>query len=146
MTLLQPQAASSRRLAFAAGILLFGLVVWAFLPSLRNGFIDYDDAPFVTANPQVQAGITWQGVGYAFRSPVAANWHPLTTLSHMLDCQFFGLRPWGHHLTNILLHALNTVLLFQLFLRMTGSLWRCVVLALVFALHPLRVESVAWIS
>ncbi|HOX57158.1 MAG TPA: tetratricopeptide repeat protein [Candidatus Paceibacterota bacterium] len=146
MTIRWPPALASRRLSLGISILLFGLVFWAFLPSLRNGFIDYDDAPFVTANPQVQSGLTWKGVAYAFCNPVAANWHPLTTLSHMLDCSIFGLNPWGHHLTNVLLHTLNAVLLFLVFHRMTGAPWRCAALALLFALHPLRVESVAWVS
>jgi protein O-mannosyl-transferase len=135
-----------RRSALGISILLFALVVWAFYASTRNGFIDYDDAVFVTANPQVQSGLTWQSVGYAFCSPVAANWHPLTILSHMGDCQLYGLNPWGHHLTNVLLHAANTVLLFLVLRRMTGAVWRSAVLAALFGLHPLRVESVAWVA
>ena len=127
-------------------ILLFAWVVRAFLPSLHNGFIDYDDALFVTANPQVQHGLALSSVGWAFCHPVAGNWHPLTTLSHMLDCQLYGLKPWGHHLTSLLLHATSTVLLFLAFRRMTGAVWRSAFLAALFALHPLRVESVAWIS
>ena len=126
--------------------LLFLAVVLVFLPSLRNGFIDYDDAPFVTANPQVQSGLNWSSLACAFCRPVAANWHPLTTLSHMADCQIYGLNPWGHHLTNVLLHAASTVLVFLVFRRMTGAVWRSAVLAALFGLHPLRVESVVWIS
>jgi len=121
-------------------------VVWTFLPSLRNGFVDYDDMLFVTGNLRVQAGISWSNLIWAFSHEVGANWHPLTILSHMLDCTLFGLKPWGHHLTNVLLHASNAVLLFLLFRGMTGATWRCAALALLFAVHPLRVESVTWIS
>ena len=81
------------RLTIGACILLFLIVAWAFLPSLRNGFVDYDDSLFVTENAQVQAGVTWHNVIWAFGNPVAANWHPLTTLSHMLDCEVYGLKP-----------------------------------------------------
>jgi tetratricopeptide (TPR) repeat protein len=139
---------NSRRGANSIGssIVLFVAVVWTFLPSMDNGFVDYDDSLFVTGNTQVQGGLTWHNVIWAFRNQVAANWHPLTTLSHMLDCQLYGLKPWGHHLTNVLLHAVNTVLLFLVFRRMTGACWRCAALAALFALHPLRVESVTWIS
>ena len=127
-------------------VLLFVLVTWVFLPAIRSGFLGYDDNLFVTANPYVQSGLTWQSVNWAFRNPVVAIWHPLTLLSHMLDCQLYGLKPWGHHLTSVLLHALNTVLLFLVFRRMTGAVWRCAVLAALFGLHPLRVESVAWVA
>ena len=129
-----------------AGILVFGLVLAAFLPALSNGFVGYDDPDYVTENDHVRAGLTWNGVQWAFRSTEAANWHPLTRLSHMLDCQLFGLAPWGHHLTSILLHALNALLLFVVLRRMTGSTWRSFAVALLFGLHPLRVESVAWIA
>ena len=101
---------------------------------------------YVTANPHVQGGLTWEGVKWAFLNPVCCNWHPLTVLSHMLDCQLFGLKPWGHHLTNVLLHALNAVLVFVLLRQMTGATWRSLLVAALFALHPLRVESVAWVA
>ena len=127
-------------------VALFALALWTFLPSARNGFIDCDDALFVTANPEIQSGLTWHGALWAFSHPVAANWHPLTVLSHALDCQLYGLRPRGHHLTSVLLHAANAALVFLLFRRLTGAFWRPAVLATLFALHPLRVESVAWIS
>jgi protein O-mannosyl-transferase len=127
-------------------ILLFVLVVWTFLPSIHNGFTSYDDPEYVTSNSQVQSGLTWDGAVWAFGSTAAFNWHPLTWLSHMLDCQLFGLRPWGHHLTSVLLHAVNTLLLFLVLKRMTGALWRSLFVAAVFGLHPLRVESVAWIA
>jgi len=126
--------------------LLLGLIVWAFLPAIQNGFINYDDELYVTANRQVQQGLTGEGIAWAFRSTETGNWHPVTWLSHMLDCQLFGLRPWGHHLTNLLLHAANTLLLFLLLRRMTGAVWRSVFVAALFGLHPLRVESVAWVA
>jgi protein O-mannosyl-transferase len=129
-----------------AGVLLFGLVLATFLPGLANGFVGYDDPDYVTENDYVQAGLTWEGVHWAFRSTEAANWHPLTRLSHMLDCELFGLAPWGHHLTSILLHALNAALLFGVLQSMTGATWRSFAVALLFGLHPLRVESVTWIA
>jgi protein O-mannosyl-transferase len=127
-------------------VLLLVIVVWAFLPAIHCPFIDYDDPRFVTPNPELLSGLSWKAVGWAFRNPVAAIWHPLTVLSHMVDFEVYGLRPWGHHLTNVLLHAVNTVLVFVVFRRMTGACWQCLVLALLFALHPLRVESVAWVA
>ncbi len=129
-------------------LLLFLLVAGAFLPSVRNGFLFWygDDTGYVTENVRVKAGLTWEGVKWAFRNSDFGNWHPLTWLSHMLDVQLFGLRPWGHHLTSVLLHAANTLLLFVVMRRMTGALWRSLVVALFFGLHPLRVESVAWVA
>lgn len=127
-------------------LLLFAVVLWVFAPARRNGFIDWDDGLFVTENPQVRSGLTWGGLLWAFCNPVAANWHPLTVLSHMLDCEAYGVQPWGHHLTSILIHAANTVLVFLVFLRMTGAFWRCAVLAALFGLHPMRVESVVWVA
>ncbi len=100
---------------------------------------------YVTANAHVR-GLTWESVKWAFRTGCAGNWHPVTWLSHMLDCQLFGLKPWGHHLTNVLLHALNAVLVFALLQQMTGATWRSLLVAALFALHPLRVESVAWVA
>ena len=125
---------------------LFLLVVGTFFPTVHNDFVGFDDPDYVTANAHVQRGLTWETVPWAFRSTAACNWHPLTWLSHMLDVQLFGLQPWGHHLTSILLHGMNTVLVFLVFKRMTGSVWRSCFVAAVFGLHPLHVESVAWIS
>jgi tetratricopeptide (TPR) repeat protein len=142
----RPSRPGRRAAPVIAGLLLFAVVTLVFLPTLRNGFIGYDDSLFVTENPVVQRGLNWRNVGWAFLQPVAANWHPLTTLTHMLDCQLYGLKPWGHHLTNVLLHAASAVLLFLAFRRMTGRFGEPMVLAALFALHPLRVESVAWIS
>ena len=128
------------------GVLLFLFVVCVFLPSIRNDFTNYDDDTYITANSHTQSGLTWEGAKWAFRSTLCCNWHPLTILSHMLDCQLFGLQPWGHHLTSVLIHAVSTLLLFLVLKRMTGSLWRSLFVAAVFGVHPLRVESVTWIS
>jgi tetratricopeptide (TPR) repeat protein len=109
-------------------------------------FINFDDNQYVTANPNVQAGFTIQGILWAFSTHHASNWHPLTWMSHMLDCQFYGLHAGGHHLTSVLFHVVNTLLLFGLLRQMTGALWRSAFVAALFAWHPLHVESVAWVS
>ncbi|MBN1105173.1 MAG: tetratricopeptide repeat protein [Deltaproteobacteria bacterium] len=109
-------------------------------------FVNFDDIQYVTDNPHVRSGITLRGLRWAFAESHAGNWHPLTWISHMLDCQLFGLRPGMHHLVNLLFHMLNTVLLFLVFSRATGALWRSAFLAALFAVHPLHVESVAWVS
>jgi protein O-mannosyl-transferase len=142
----RPNDSQRERTALFAAVLLFGLVLGTFLPALSNGFVGFDDPDYVTENVHVQAGLTWESVQWAFRSTEAANWHPLTWLSHMLDCEFFGLAPWGHHLTSILLHAVSATLLFLLLRRMTGATWRSFIVAMLFGVHPLRVESVAWIA
>ena len=109
-------------------------------------FLDYDDLAYVVRNPAVAAGLGWDGVRWAFGSVHVGNWHPLTWLSHMLDAELYGLQAGGHHLSSLFLHILNTLLLFVLLERMTGALGRSAFAAAVFALHPLHVESVAWIS
>jgi tetratricopeptide (TPR) repeat protein len=126
--------------------LLFLAVAGLLLPALTHDFITYDDPAYVTANDRVKAGLTWDNALWALRSTEASNWHPLTWISHMADCQVFGLRAWGHHLTNVLLHALNCVLLFAALRRMTGAVWRSLFVAALFGVHPLHVESVAWVS
>jgi tetratricopeptide (TPR) repeat protein len=131
---------------FLLGALLFMLVAGVFLPALTHGFITYDDPVYVTENPHVAGGLTWANVCWAFRSTEASNWHPLTWLSHMVDGAIFGLHPWGHHLTNVILHAINAVLLFVALRRMTGAPWRSLFVAALFGLHPLHVEAVAWVS
>ena len=120
------------------------LVVFHQLPSYD--FINLDDNLYIYENSRVQAGLTLEGVAWAFTTFEAYNWHPLTWLSHMLDFQLFGLRPGLHHLTNLLFHLANTVLLFFVLRRMTGTLWRSGFVAALFALHPLHVESVAWVA
>jgi len=129
-----------------ACLLLFGLVIWTFLPALHNGFVNYDDDVYVTGNAHVQGGLTPDGIAWAFSSTEASNWHPLTWLSHMADCTFYSLNPEGHHFTSVLLHAINTVLVFVWLRRMTGAGWRSLFVAAIFGLHPLRVESVAWVA
>lgn len=109
------------------------------------GFV-FDDQQYILINRQVQNGLTLKGIAWAFTSFYAANWHPLTWISHMLDTSLFGHGPAGPHLVNVLLHAVNTVLLFHVLKRMTGALWRSAFVAALFGLHPLHVESVAWIS
>jgi hypothetical protein len=126
--------------------LLALLTLAAFSSVFQCAFVGWDDPGYVTANRHVQVGLTFPAIRWALSATDKANWHPLTWFSHMLDCQIFGLRPWGHHLTNLLLHTINTVLLFRLLNRMTGARWRSFVVAALFGLHPLRVESVAWIS
>jgi Flp pilus assembly protein TadD len=137
---------SDHRRILVPCLLLFGLVAWTLLPAVQNGFVNYDDNVYVTGNSQVQGGLTRANVEWAFQTTSASNWHPLTWLSHMLDCSLFGLKPWGHHLTSVLLHAANTVLVFLALRRLTGALWRSLCVAAVFGLHPLRVESVAWVA
>jgi tetratricopeptide (TPR) repeat protein len=114
--------------------------------SLQNGFVNYDDPAYVTKNIQVQKGLTAGSAAWAFTSTSEANWHPLTWLSHMADIQMYGAKPAGHHLTNVLLHSLNVVLLFLLLRWGTGALWRSAMVAALFAVHPLNVETVAWIA
>ncbi len=119
------------------------VVYW---PVTRHGFVNYDDTDYVTANPYVQAGLSAKGLAWVWHSEVARNWHPVTMLSLMLDCQLYGMRPAGHHLTSLLFHILNAVLLFLLLWKMTGAVCRSGLVAALFALHPLHVESVAWVA
>ena len=115
-----------------------------YWPMTHHGFVNFDDDDYITNNPHVQAGLTWAGVIWAFKSGAAANWHPLTWISHMLDCQLYGLNPGGHHSTNLIFHVANTLLLFLLLKQLTGAVWRSAFVAALFAWHPLHVESVAW--
>jgi tetratricopeptide (TPR) repeat protein len=116
-----------------------------YLPALQHSFVNYDDQQYVTDNPRVQAGLTWQGLNWAFGF-YAGNWHPLAWLSHMLDCQLYDARASGHHLTSVLLHIGSSLLLFAALNRMTGAPWRSAAVAALFAWHPLHVESVAWVA
>jgi hypothetical protein len=126
---------------------LLGLVVWiVFGQTVHFEFVNYDDQDYVYQNAAVSQGVTLKGVSWAFTHVHGGNWHPLTTLSHMLDCQLYGLNPGGHHRTNLLLHAATAIALFLVLHRISGALWRSAFVAAVFAIHPLRVESVAWIS
>lgn len=127
-------------------LLLTALTVAVFWPAMDHDFIYFDDQTYVTENSHVLGGLSWQGIKWAFSNPVCSNWHPLTVLSHMLDCQLFGLKPWGHHFVNVLFHALNAALIFALLQQLTGATWRSFFVAALFAVHPLRVESVAWVA
>ncbi|HTB82592.1 MAG TPA: tetratricopeptide repeat protein [Candidatus Sulfotelmatobacter sp.] len=127
-------------------ILLAIATLALFWPATRNDFVNYDDPDYVTSNSHVQSGLKLQTFEWAFTGTVSCNWHPLTLLSHALDCQLYGLQPRGHHLTSVLLHAANAALLYLFLQRLTGSPWRSLFASLLFAWHPLRVESVAWIA
>jgi protein O-mannosyl-transferase len=132
----------------AAGICvgLVALVWFAFGQSSQFPFVNYDDPNYVTENPAVIHGLSRRGIIWAFSHVHGGNWHPLTTISHMFDCGVFGLRAGAHHLNNVLLHTSATIALFLVLRRLTGALWRSGFVAAVFAIHPLRVESVVWIA
>ena len=117
-----------------------------YWPLKECEFTNFDDPEYVTKNPNVFRGLTWRGITWAFTHIHAGNWHPLTWISHMTDCQIFGLNAAGHHFVSLGLHIANTLLLFWLFEKMTGATWRSGMVAALFAWHPLHVESVAWIS
>ena len=125
-------------------LLLVALTLAFYNPIAHNRFVDFDDSSYIVTNPQVQAGLTWSTVKWSFTTFREGNWHPLTWLSHALDCQLFHLNPVGHHYVNLLLHAANAMLLFLLLQRATGFTWQSLLVAALFALHPVNVESVAW--
>ncbi|MGH8093069.1 MAG: tetratricopeptide repeat protein [Chthoniobacterales bacterium] len=130
------------------GVCIFlAAITWiVFGQTLTHQFINYDDPEYVADNPMVTGGLSIRGIAWAFTHSHSSNWHPLTWVSHMLDCQLFGLNPAGHHFTSVLLHTAAVILLFLLLREMTGALWRSAFVAAVFAIHPLRVESVAWVA
>lgn len=127
-------------------LLLTLAIVFAFWPVFHAGFINYDDNDYVFENPFIENGLTWKSVQWAFTSNHASNWHPLTWISHMLDVQLFGKGATGPHCVNLLLHTINSILLFLLLKRLTASHWKSLVVAALFALHPTHVESVAWVA
>jgi tetratricopeptide (TPR) repeat protein len=127
-------------------IFLASATLLAFWQVNNCDFISYDDPNYVTENHQVQHGITLEGIRWAFTTNQSSNWHPVTWISHMLDVQLFGLQPRWHHLTNLLFHIANTLLLFFVLHRMTKARWESAFVAALFALHPLHVESVAWVA
>lgn len=137
---------NSRWLILAICIFLAAIVWLVFGQTFHFDFINFDDGPYVVRNPQVNRGLTSEGVAWAFTHFHSGNWHPLTWLSHMLDCQLFGLNAGWHHLMNVILHGVTSILLFLVLREMTGFLWRSVFVAAIFAIHPLRVESVAWVA
>jgi protein O-mannosyl-transferase len=142
----RPAGPDSRGAVAGMGVLLAVAVFLVFGQTIRHEFVNYDDDQYFYANPQVQHGLTWGGMAWAFQATDAANWHPLTWLSLMLDVDLLGTDPMGPHLTNALLHAINTMLLFLLLRCLTGAYWRSALVAALFGLHPLHVESVAWVS
>jgi tetratricopeptide (TPR) repeat protein len=134
------------RIVFLISAALVVMTLAAYEPVRKNDFVSYDDRIYVTNNPNVNKGITVNSVIWAFTKTRSSNWHPLTWLSHTLDCEIYGLNPVGHHITSLLIHTTSSVLLFLLLLKMTGSTWASAFVAAMFAVHPLHVESVAWVA
>lgn len=143
---MKPPQDSSLRQAVCYALILGLFTFLLFSPVRQHDFINYDDPLYVTESPLILAGLSWQGVERAILEPHAFMWHPLTTISHQMDVSLYGLEAGAHHLTSVILHSVSAGLLFLLLRMMTGSLWRSLLVAAVFAWHPLRVESVAWIS
>ena len=137
---------SERLVVFAVCVYLAGITWIVFGQTLGHGFFNYDDPQAVSEVAEVTHGLSLKGIAWAFTHTLIGHWDPLTTLSHMADCQIFGLAPAGHHLTNVLLHMTTAILLFLVLREMTGAIWRSAFVAALFAVHPLRVESVAWIT
>ena len=131
---------------FSVAVFLVTITWIIFGQTFHHQFINYDDPLYVYDNPRVRAGMSWNGIEWAFTHIHSQNWHPLTTISHMLDCQLFGVNAEPQHLVNVFWHSVATILLFILLARMTGNVWASGFVAAVFAIHPLRVESVAWIA
>jgi protein O-mannosyl-transferase len=143
---LRTNSVSSRWMRISVCIFLVGITWLVFGQTLWHGFINYDDPVYLYENPVVKSGLTLHGIGWIFTHNHGSNWHPLTSISYMVDCQFYGLKAGGHHFTNVLLHTIGVLLLFVLLCQMTGALWRSAFVAAVFAIHPLHVESVAWVA
>ena len=145
-----PANQANPKLRIPGGVWTYPLLILSILviywQVLDFEFVNFDDDVYVTANPMVQQGLSLESVKWALGSTYAEFWHPLTWLSHMLDIQLFGLKPGGHHFSNLLLHIINTILLFWILKYTTGQVWRSYVVAALFAVHPLHVESVAWIA
>ena len=142
----RPAGPDSRWTILSICLALAAVTLAVFGQTLRHEFVNYDDDAYVYDNPAVTGGLTFRGIESAFTRGSAENWDPLTTISHMLDCQLYGLNAGGHHMTNVLLHAATAILLFLVLRQMTCALWRSAFVAAVFAIHPLRVESVAWVT
>ena len=140
------QRANSRVANFLVCLGLVAITWAVFGQTLAHDFVNFDDHLYVYENPLIIKGISTEGIIGAFTHTHARNWHPLTTISHMLDCQLYGLKAGGHHLTNVILHTISVVLLFLVLKQMTGGLWQSAFVAALFAIHPLHVESVAWIA
>lgn len=131
---------------WAIALALAAVTLAVYAPVRGHEFVNYDDDEYVFRNSRVQEGLSASSVAWAFTAMDAANWHPLTWMSHMLDCQLFGLEPAGHHATSLVLHTANAVLLFLVLAALAGGVWRSALVAALFALHPLNVESVAWVA
>ena len=140
------EQAHNKRYVFLIYLALAFVTLVAFEQVRHNDFVNYDDDVYITRNSHVRNGLTFESVKWAFTTDYANNWHPLTWISHMLDCQLFGLNPTWHHLVNLLFHIANTLLLFYVLKTMTAAVWPSVFVAAAFALHPLHVESVAWVA
>jgi tetratricopeptide (TPR) repeat protein len=141
-----PRGVHRRSITVGIYLLLTGLSLAVFGQTIRYNFVNFDDDVYVYNSPAIQAGVTVKGIALAFTAPEMRNWHPLTTISHMLDCQLHGLNAGGHHATNVALHTLAVLLLFGVLRQMTGAVWKSAIVAALFAIHPLHVESVAWVS
>lgn len=141
-----PSSVHRRNITIAICLALTGLGLAVFGQTIRYNFVNFDDDLYVYNAPTIQSGLTTKGIAAAFTSQHASNWHPLTTISHMLDCQLYGLNAGGHHATNIILHIIAVLLLFRVLRLMTGAPWKSAIVAALFAVHPLHVESVAWVS
>src|SRR5438093_9915984 len=141
-----PRPPRDRRHALLIAVALLALTLAAFAGVVRCGFVNFDDNEYVYANRHVLAGLSWSGTAWAFSTGRMGNYNPLVWLSLMLDRQLWGPGPLGFHLTNLALHAADVLLLFAVLRSITGATWRSALVAAVFAVHPLRVESVAWIS
>ena len=137
---------TSNRLPAVLCFLLAAVTLILYSPVGRHPFVDYDDQSYVFQNDHVKAGLTWDTLTWAMTATDYSNWHPLTWISHALDFQLFGLNAGAHHWTSVIIHALNAMLLFLLLWRVTGATWKGLMVAALFALHPLNVESVAWIA
>jgi Flp pilus assembly protein TadD len=136
----------TRRQKWLVCALLGAAVLAVYAQGLFCTFTNFDDGDYVVLNTNIQHGLNWHSIKWAFTTGYAANWHPLTWVSHNIDYRLYGMKPFGHHLTSLLLHLANVVLLFLLLNHLTGALWRSAWVAAVFALHPLRVESVVWVA
>ena len=141
-----PRALHRRSTTVGIYLFLTGLSLAVFSQTIHYNFVNFDDDMYVYNAPAIRAGLTVKGIVAAFTSPHAGNWHPLTTLSHMLDCGLYGLNAAGHHATNVVLHTIAALLLFRVLQQMTGAFWKSAIVAALFAVHPLHVESVAWVS
>src|SRR5437667_8833773 len=141
-----PRGVPSRRITIVVYLFLVATSLAVFGQTIRYDFVNFDDDLYVYNAPAIQAGLTVKGIALAFTSPHARNWHPLTTISHMLDCQLYGLKAGGHHATNVVLHTIAVLLLFRVLRQMTGADWKSAIVAALFAVHPLHVESIAWVS